>query len=289
MKLPGFFAEASLYWSTKEYRMTGTSSEASEAVYRQQSCNGPDRGLCNGTFTDLTSDQSCGRFADVYDSEQMAVVPAFDACPGQKRRYCYYTRGIQSCFCECPAGTFSVGPKSDVCFPIPCRGGKIRVFVSPFLAVCKCPPGTKENENGTCTCPPGTMTMPDGTCLCPGGGGLMLENGKCVCPVGKKRCPQGDVNAPCVDTNEDRDNCGGCGKKCEPGQECIKGKCSPRPCGPGQVLVNGQCVGHPPPCRYNEPTQCSDGHGGIVCGCFCNCNPVKTATCTNNTAPAFCP
>jgi hypothetical protein len=303
MKLPGFFAEASLYWSTEEYRMTGTSSEGSESVYRQQSCNRPDQGLCNGTFTDLTSDQSYGRFGDTYDSEQTAVVPAFPGiCPGDQ----IWLKGR----CVCPPDTHLLG-SSPWCFPIGgCQGDLIRIN-----GICGCPrdyfqvgtscivnrrgcTGGQIRIKGKCKCPPMTVDIGSGECLCPGAGSV-LDNGRCVCPVGETRCSN-KIEFwldPCINLDNDLDNCGECFNKCEGPANgfaiCNGGKCTTG-CFTGQILVNGQCVGHLPEngkCSPNEPTTCNDGHGHNVCGCFCNCSPVKVPPegCSNNTAPAFCP
>lgn len=229
MKLPGFFAEASLYRSTEEYRLIGTFNEASEATFRQQNCDESHGGLCNGTFTDLNSDRSYGRFEAAYDSEQTAVVPAFGPCPENQQQFCYRIRGKRICWCECPVGTYMV---ADNCQEIGCSGtsGAKRVFVSPYLAICMCPHGTKR-------CPP-------------------------------KGFPASCVNTN--ESPNNCGACGRiCEKVPEHGMAgCKNGKCTLE-CPPGKLLVNGKCEGTPPingKCPYNQPTECM-GVCGCFCDC----------------------
>jgi hypothetical protein len=44
-------------------------------------------------------------------------------------------------------------------------------------------------------------------------------------------------------TNSDNHNCGGCGKKCHPGQTCEHGHCKPNnSCPPGKIKCSGNCA-----------------------------------------------
>src|SRR5438477_36753 len=55
-------------------------------------------------------------------------------------------------------------------------------------------------------------------------------------------CPRGTIcGGACVDTKEDRLNCGDCGQACAAGQICNSGQCA-SPCVTGLLACNGRCV-----------------------------------------------
>jgi hypothetical protein len=49
----------------------------------------------------------------------------------------------------------------------------------------------------------------------------------CACPEGKSRC--GDR---CVNLDRNERHCGSCGNRCDQGEECVNGECTPPPCPP---------------------------------------------------------
>lgn len=60
------------------------------------------------------------------------------------------------------------------------------------------------------------------------------------CPTGLTRCPS-DGGPVCVDTNSDRNHCGGCGRTCCAGTACFGGSC-PLGCSPGNIRCGCVCV-----------------------------------------------
>ena len=80
----------------------------------------------------------------------------------------------------------------------------------------------------------------------------ILPNGKrSACPAGESCCG----NA-CVDTGNDKDNCGGCGNACAAGKVCRQSACA---CPAGQVECGGTCVD-----LRTDPANC--GACGTACG-----------------------
>ncbi len=109
-----------------------------------------------------------------------------------------------SCTCVCPGGLLVCG------------------------AVC-CPIGSVCNDaaSGNCSCPSGSELCGDTCVSCPAG--QMLDFNDCSCT--DDPCPGGALcGTVCVDTVNDRNNCGSCGNVCSDGVPCIAGSCT---CPPG--------------------------------------------------------
>jgi hypothetical protein len=90
---------------------------------------------------------------------------------------------------------------------------------------------------------------------------------RCGCAPGTVRC-----KGKCVHLKSDSHNCGRCGHKCPPGQQCLRGKCVAT-CPPGHALCGGTCVA-----TVADPRNCGGcGHkcgSGGVChngGCLHAC------------------
>jgi hypothetical protein len=109
-------------------------------------------------------------------------------------------------------GTVPLGSRRYTCCPpertVPFSGGAVKVC---------CPPGFR-SLGGRVIAPPG------------GGGGLCCRNDK-VCGdtcCGTNANPANDAaccNDRCVSLYFDAQNCGGCGRRCAPGQRCQQGRC----------------------------------------------------------------
>jgi hypothetical protein len=117
------------------------------------------------------------------------------------------------------------------------------------------------------------------------------RKGECAaCPNGKKACGHG-----CVRTDRDPKHCGGCGRRCVAGQQCVDGacrcngagcagccagdECKPgttkafcgagggacQACAAGQVCIGGACVPECNPCRvFVTSTQHAGNLGGLA-------------------------
>jgi hypothetical protein len=120
------------------------------------------------------------------------------------------------------------------------------------------------------------------------------SNGHCgvTCNNGYTAC--NSATAPyvaCVNTTNDPQNCGTCGKVCATSQACQGGTC--QSCAAGQILCNGKCVnpqtdgnncgGCGNACYsyvlYGAPTGCSNGQCGVTCN-------IGYTACTSTSSPS---
>jgi hypothetical protein len=154
----------------------------------------------------------------------------------------------------------------------------------------KCPAGQVCN-NGSCAlaCAGGTVkcgtacvdTKVDpsncGSCGTQCGAGRVCANGQCAftCAAGLIACGLADAGsdagddagaAYCANTASDNRNCGGCGKKCDPGQTCDNGACS-YTCRAGLLSCGGSCI---------DPST-DRQHCGAVAGCDPDAGTAGTA------------
>ena len=90
------------------------------------------------------------------------------------------------------------------------------------------------------------------------GGGATVDGGQCS--QGTTLC-----SATCVDLQKDSQNCGSCGKQCDPGNVCSKGKCAVS-CQTGLTNCSGSCVN----------TKTDRAHCG-ACGGTCKAGEVCSA------------
>jgi len=119
-----------------------------------------------------------------------------------------------------------------------------------------CTPTTPSTEVGHC----GVSGEGCGAC---GDTGNLCEEGSCGCGDGPscadaEACCGGGSGAGCVDVQNDPDNCGGCGVRCEAGVNAI------------------------PECRFGScvtATSCAPGFGA--------CDPAQPGSCTTNTSLDF--
>jgi len=141
-----------------------------------------------------------------------------------------------SCTCICPGGLLVCG------------------------AVC-CPIGSVCNDaaSGNCSCPSGTELCGDTCVACPDG--QMVDFNSCACV--SDPCPGGALcGTTCVDTVNDRNNCGSCGNVCSTGVPCIAGNCT---CPPGFSAC-------PDGCKDLASDSSNCGTCGMVCGAGTSCN-----------------
>lgn len=101
-------------------------------------------------------------------------------------------------------------------------------------------------------------------------------NGQCscgdrtACGSGFKCCNIGGVVA-CRSVTSDPNNCGDCGHKCNPGENCVNGECKCNngpPCNPGEACCKDGCRN-----VMNDPNNCG--------GCNIICDPVTSDRCVN--------
>jgi hypothetical protein len=81
------------------------------------------------------------------------------------------------------------------------------------------------------------------------------------CPGGATRC-----GGRCVDTQSDRNNCGGCFKDCDEDEACIDGDCvEVRVCPAGEEFCQ---IAQPQPCGGRDFCFCATGSesGATICG-----------------------
>ncbi len=192
-----------------------------------------------------------------------------------------------------------------------CGAGAPRCNVATNTCVA-CLPGASDN------CPSGEVCRPDQVCERGCKSGVGCPNGVCLpgnscetcsadtqCAAGKVCGPQGSCidscggetlcggadaccGGHCQDTQNDPNNCGGCGIQCGAGGSCCQGQCTNLQnknncgacgtvCGSGQDCCAGACK------AINVQTSC--GACGVVCAAdhFCD-----GATCRPETFPNFC-
>jgi hypothetical protein len=129
--------------------------------------------------------------------------------------------------------TLSVGGYTDLC----------TVGLTPCSGNCVNTQNDKSNC-GTCgnKCDSGEFCV-KGSCATVSVGGLNVEQ---ICSTGYTPC-SGD----CVNTQNDKSNCGACGNKCASGEFCVKGSCATvsvgglnveQICSTGYTPCSGTCV-----------------------------------------------
>ncbi|MFO0653388.1 MAG: hypothetical protein U0326_44620 [Polyangiales bacterium] len=83
-----------------------------------------------------------------------------------------------------------------------------------------------------------------------------------VCTTGLTMCPS-DGGFVCVDTNSDRNNCGGCGRTCCAGSACFSGSC-PLGCAAGTTRCGCICTN-----LQNDTSNCGMCGNPCPAGAFC--------------------
>lgn len=148
-------------------------------------------------------------------------------------------------------------PPARVCAGTCCPPDRVCVCVNPpdipgvpfpdpdDLCQCRCQTGFVENNKGKCVC--------DTPC-----------GGDCCDPeVGEQCCERGR-NATCSLTRSDPRNCGRCGNRCKPFQECVDGTCRAVICTAAiSHCVNGNGPESGAHCNAWETRRQS-----YLCGCF---------------------
>ncbi|MFN8591166.1 MAG: hypothetical protein U0031_06840 [Thermomicrobiales bacterium] len=159
-------------------------------------------------------------------------------CP-QKPCPTGFIRNKRTCKCECKRTS--------------CRGGMEFDLKS---CRCKCPSEMRECKDGCIgkdECCPGDPPCPEdpkGCCHAPGLDVCTID-GCCRELDGLKAC-----NNFCVDTNTNRNHCGGCDNECRPEEVCVAGECTP----------NNQCPTGTKPCPGRlGGSFCAPG-GNACCG-----------------------
>ncbi|MGC4115625.1 MAG: hypothetical protein QM765_13680 [Myxococcales bacterium] len=151
------------------------------------------------------------------------------------------------CSCKCSNGTNCPDGKSTSSCPAPCRCEDGALCPSGTIGSCPCPAGQKRC-NGVCKDILGDEENCGGCgarCLILSGGDTssVCNNGRCDCHCSDGSvCPSNDhsnccevgtikCNGQCTDLQNDRYNCGQCGRECGPytGESdsvCVAGECS---------------------------------------------------------------
>lgn len=153
---------------------------------------------------------------------------------------------------SCDTTTFMIDPTTCecVCYDngvtcgnVCCPAGK--VCTDPGSGTCVCPEGTEYCNASCVSCAPGQV----------------VDMGSCQCV--DDPCPQGGTvcGAFCIDTVNDRENCGSCGNVCATGVPCIAGSCI---CPPGYNICFDGCKD-----LSNDGANC--GACGTLCGAGKTC------------------
>jgi len=209
---------------------------------------------CVGGCQDVTGDdKNCGACRNVCPSTVDGGPAPYD--------YMYY--GCVDSQCD----RLKCVPYRANCDGVDSNGCEVDLLSSDNCGACGvvCPPGQacRPDQRGApqCMCPAGT-TFCMGMCVdlasdpancgacglaCPSGpsGGssavAVCEFGICgrQCIVGTADCNGNEKDGCEVNTNNDPNNCGGCGVTCNAvaGQACVGGTCVVEPCPPGETPV----------------------------------------------------
>jgi len=101
----------------------------------------------------------------------------------------------------------------------------------------------------------------------------------CASPTEKPTtCPEGTKNCGgiCIDTKRNHENCGDCGKTCQPLEACENGRCVLE-CSPGKTICSGSCVD-----LHSDINNCGE------CGKTCHAGRNATANCKNGSCEYIC-
>lgn len=161
-----------------------------------------------------------------------------------------------------------------------CKSGNCKCCVDPKLPwYHNCVDLDNDIKNcGSCgnTCNPNIHSgCYKGQCICKSDGNYACGSSKKCCSKNQTCC--GD---DCVDTNNNMNNCGACGNKCDPNihSGCYKGRCICKSdgnyaCGPSKqcCAVNHTCIGNECEICKNNNISCDHGHrDSNTCNCICN-------------------
>ncbi len=172
---------------------------------------------------------------------------------------------LETCRCECPSGLTK------------CEDGSC---IGPDL----CCPDERSCASGGCVsqgaCCFDENQCNDGTCLkkdsgecCPGYSACPAARDGCCNSLGGEECTDdgccdsifGDMtvcNGKCIDTQTDKDHCGGCGEGCGEGKSCRNGSCG---CGESATCQEGCCP--PGYWCHHLGSCCATKDGQLHCTC----------------------
>src|SRR5215218_5421273 len=110
----------------------------------------------------------------------------------------------------------------------------------------------------------------------------------CGCPEGQTRC-----NVRCVNLQTNERHCGSCGNRCDEGEQCVGGACTPTcgangdSCTEGTQCCSGNCVNAPTgtcACKMYS-SACNNSE---CCSGFCNQNVVECECQDGFMYPSLC-
>jgi hypothetical protein len=239
MAAPGFFADATLYTSTRHYR-TGKPSASARGIQLFAAIEAVEIGQPVG-FPPLmpVGPPPCNDWSACINEAEHTRNLCFTKCAPcteQDARNCFldHQQNVQECLSAygCPTGTTCSGdahisnPWGYYCCPsgtVACRGQCVKNLCGPGawfdrrLCGCFCPklcapPLVLNADKCECECPAQT---------CPANKILDPLTCQCTCPAGLTDC-----NGICVDPDISPTNCGSCGNVCIQGREaCCNGVC----------------------------------------------------------------